>query len=393
MASRSSPIPAYPTGQIALGIFVAASALVLMGVQPILVGLFSDQLHLDLQENGWVLAIEQFGGAAGALLGYWAAARFRWTYSIALFCAAGALINIWSGVLGDYPELMVARFASGLTTTLAYTVALCFLAQTTKPDKIFGLLMVVQTAFFSIDAVLLPYLRAHFGYFAAITSSALWIGAACLGALGLPAHGRGTLASGDSKQATRNIRPKVGAAALIGAFLLQLSIFAVWGFLEKIGRNNGLSDEQIGWGIGIGVLGGIPGGVLPSLLGERFGRLPVIAAAVLTLMISYVALGQRLGFPSYVLWISILNVGWVLGLSYYMGLTVTHDPDGRYTRLISFSQILSAGLGPACSALVIRGDNLAPIFVVAFIAALSGYIGLLTVFARRDRPIFKSNLT
>jgi cyanate permease len=172
-------------------------------------------------------------------------------------------------------------------------------------------------------------------------------------------------------------KPIIGATALLGAFLLQLSIFAVWGFLERIGRSNGLSDEQIGYGIGIGVLGGIPGGVFPAFVGERFGRVSMIALSTLILVASYVALGGRLAMTGYILWILILNVGWVLGLTYYMGLTVIHDPDGRFTRLIPFSQILAAGAGPACSALVTGSDQLSPIFVVASISVSAGLAAIL----------------
>ena len=103
----------------------------------------------------------------------------------------------------------------------------------------------------------------------------------------------------------------------------------------------------------------------------------MIAASSVLLVLSYIALSRSLHMTSYLSWIAILNVGWVLGLSHYMGLTVTHDPDGRFTRLIPFSQILSAGVGPACSALVIDGEHLWPIFVVACVAATSGLVAVL----------------
>ena len=169
----------------------------------------------------------------------------------------------------------------------------------------------------------------------------------------------------------------MGAAALLGAFLLQLSIFAVWGFLERIGRGDGLSDEQIGYGIGIGVLGGIPGGLLPAVIGDRFGRISMIAISAVMLVASYAAFARDLHMAGYVFWITILNIGWVLGLTYYMGLTVMHDPDGRFTRLIPFSQILSAGVGPACSALVTTNEQLSPIFVVASVSATAGLATIL----------------
>ena len=117
---------------------------------------------------------------------------------------------------------------------------------------------------------------------------------------------------------------------------MELSVFAVWGFLERVGRADWLSDEQVGFAIGIGVLGGLPGGLAPAIIGARFGRISMITLSAIMLVASYVVLASGLHMMGYVLWITILNVGWVLGLTYYMSLTVAHDPDGRYTRLMAF---------------------------------------------------------
>ena len=373
----------FSSAAIGLGVFIAAAALVLMGVQPILVGFFADHLRLDLSQNGWVLAAEQFGGAAGALLGYWTATRLRWSYTIVGACILAAAVNIATAYAGNFGELVAARFASGLTSTLAYTVAIYFLGHSSKPDRVFGLLMVLQTAFFSLDAMVLPVLNERYGYVIAIGSATAWFAASAVAAFWLPA--------GPFREATApkigsaTAKPWIGAAALLGAFLLQMSIFAVWGFLERIGRTDGLSDEQIGFGIGIGVLGGIPGGLLPAVIGERFGRIGMIAVSAVLLVASYAAFSRNLGMLGYTGWITALNVGWVLGLTYYMGLTVANDRDGHLTRLIPFSQILSAGAGPACSALAISDGGLAPIFFVASVLATSGLVAIFVALRLGDR--------
>ncbi len=50
-----SSSPARYTGlQVALGVLVAGFSLVLMGIQPVLVGFYSDYLHLNLSQSGWV---------------------------------------------------------------------------------------------------------------------------------------------------------------------------------------------------------------------------------------------------------------------------------------------------------------------------------------------------
>ena len=103
--TRALKSATYPPIKIALGVFIGSAAMVLMGVQPILIGLFSVHLHLDLTQSGWILAAEQFGGAAGALLGYWIATRMRWTYSIAGACVLAAAVNIATAYSGGLERL------------------------------------------------------------------------------------------------------------------------------------------------------------------------------------------------------------------------------------------------------------------------------------------------
>ena len=153
------------------------------------------------------------GGAAGALFGYWIATRMRWTYSIAGACVVAAIVNIVTAYAGGFGEIAGARFISGLSSTVAYTVAIYFLGHTSKPDRVYGLLMILTTVFFSADAIALPLLFERYGYAVALESSALWFLAAFIAAMLLP---RGpTSATIESSPRIRNPggRPMVAAAA------------------------------------------------------------------------------------------------------------------------------------------------------------------------------------
>jgi MFS family permease len=389
---------AYSAAMLALGIFVAAASVVLMGVQPILVSFFSDHLSLNLNQNGWVLAAEQYGAAAGALFGYVIAGRMAWNRAIVGGCALAAIANLASPYVDGVGELIATRFLSGFFTTGVYTVGVFFLSHAINPDRVFGFLMVLTTSFFSVDAMLLPVLIDQYGYAIAVGSGAIWFLAAMLAGAWLPAGPGAGSDARDAPPANRSARPIVGMTALLGGFLLQLSIFSVWGFLDSVGRNDGLTGEQIGYGIGIGVLGGIPAALVPAIVGDRYGRISMIAVSTVLLAASYFALERQLTFPAYVFWIAVMNIGWVLGLVYYMGLTVAHDPNGRFARLMTFTQFLAAGVGPTCSALVISNNKLSPIFLVAAVSATAGLVAvalanwaqaparLMTSMAKPDDP-------
>lgn len=357
-------------------VFIAASALVLMGVQPILVGLYADHFHLTLSQNGWVIAAEQLGACTGAVLGYWLSTRVSWKTSIMGACAVAAIANILTAIAADIPTLLIVRFASGLSTTLMYTVAVYCLGHAKSPDRAYGVVFVLQTIFMSMDAMVLPTLVSHFGYVVGIVSGSGWFVAALMTAQWLPGD-QVRFASKSAQLHAADRSYAVGIGALVGSFLLELSVFAVWGFLERIGRRNGISDELIGYAIAIGVLGGIPGGLFPATVGARFGRLKMVSAATLLLILSYIVLAHKLGWMSYSIWITVLNIGWVLGLVYYMGLAVHNDPDGRLTRLVPFAQTFGTAVGPACSALATGRYRLGPIFLIGSLAAAAGLATVL----------------
>lgn len=369
---------------VVAAVFIAASALVLMGVQPILIGLYADHLHLTLSQNGWVIAAEQLGACTGAVIGYWLSTRVRWKASITGACAVAAVANILTALAVDIPALVIVRFTSGLATTLAYTVAIYCLGHARTPERAFGVVFVLQTVFMSIDAIMLPTVVKHLGYAVGIVSGSAWFVAAIMAAQWLPKDAAPVAIRAPQQNAPDRYYA-VGVGALIGSFLLELSVFAVWGFLERVGRRNGISDELIGYAIAIGVLGGIPGGLLPAAVGARFGRLKMVGAATVLLILSYAALVHELGWLSYSVWVTVLNLGWVLGIVYYMGLAVHNDPDGRFTRLLPFSQTFGTAVGPACSALATGKDQLWPIFLIASFAAVTGMATVLGAQATRTR--------
>jgi hypothetical protein len=79
-------------------------------------------------------------------------------------------------------------------------------------------------------------------------------------------------------------------------------------------------------------------------------------------------------FTGFMVCVGLIKIGWVVGLPYYMALTVVHDPVGRFTRLMPFAQVLSAALGPAVSTFVIHDQQLWPVLLRASVTALTGLL-------------------
>jgi hypothetical protein len=88
----------------------------------------------------------------------------------------------------------------------------------------------------------------------------------------------------------------------------------------------------------------------------------------------------------------LMNFGWLLALSYYMALVVSHDANGSLTKLISLVQVASAAAAPTLLAMVLQGSGKAPLFVASSVAIILGgvlmvaLVGLNRVRIRRTLP-------
>lgn len=388
---ESSRLTGEAPGRIAAsaGVLIASVMLVLTGVQPILAGLYVGHLHLSLGSVGWVLTAEQIGALGGGLLGFQLATKLSWSVTILAACVIAIGATVATALCAGFTGLWLARFGSGLGTMLGYTIAIYFLGFVRPPDNAFGAVMVLQTVFIAVGSVIVPRLSGAYGYATAVLSGIVWLAVAAPAALALP---KGTSHAHASAPHPGGPSPNriVGVAALAGLFLLVLSVFSVWGFLERIGLASGLSDDRIGYALGLGSLGGLIGGGIPMAIGARLGRVSMTIAATVLVVGSFIGLTHPHGWAWYAACVLALNTGLILGLTYYMGLAVQHDSDGRLTRLLPFTQALGASAGPACSALAVAGGRLGMIFAIACAAAIAASVITVGGAAWRNPQVLRN---
>ena len=158
------------------------------------------------------------------------------------------------------------RLLAGIGGGLLYANALNDLGRLPGQDRSFGLVLFLQTGIFAFSAATLPLVAEAFGSSLAIASMAGWFGLISVSCIALPvchAVTRGTVLAASGQGSAR-----IGRYSLLGMLFLQLAIYSVWGFLDQLGHDQGLSAVEVGWAFGMGVLGGLPGSGLPSLLGH-----------------------------------------------------------------------------------------------------------------------------
>ncbi|EKT4457197.1 MFS transporter [Pseudomonas sp. CJQ_7] len=352
-------------------IYIAATALIIIGVQPIFIGLLAERLHLDLSQQGWVLSSEMSGTLLGCLLlsiprrhpsgrGLYLAAAF-----------AALMLNVLSATLDTLSTLILCRFACGIAAGLLYAGSISGLGRLPGQDRSYGLSLLIQTAVFALYATCLPQLAEQFGHRTAIASLGFWFVLIAMAAMFIPVR---------LQHATpvRLAQPGGGSAiighyALLGMLCLQLAIYSLWGFVEQLARERGIDAVDVGWAFGLGILGGLPGGALPSLLGARVSRGPMIGLGSLVVLVSITLLARYTHDADQLcMALFLMNFGWVLALTYYMGAIATNDPRGTLTPWVSALQLGAAAAAPALVALQQQSAGREMIFASAGTAVVLG---------------------
>ncbi|CAH0305242.1 hypothetical protein SRABI70_04512 [Pseudomonas sp. Bi70] len=366
-------------------IFIAAASILVIGVQPIFIGLLTERLSMTLVQQSWTMSAEMCGSIVGTLL-YLPMIRFLGPRTIALSTALVLLFaNAATASVTQLDMLLVLRCISGICSGILYSYAIYCLGRMSGPDRSFGILLFVQTALFASSAVLLPIVAEWQGFSGAIYYLAAWFVLVCLVCFCLPVR----QAVEEQQRATE---PRlsgltlIGVCSLLGMLFMQLAIYSLWGFVEGIASDAGVAPVDIGWAISIGLLGGLPGAALPSIAGRHLGRLPMILTGSLAVLAAIYMLATRIHTASdLMIAVFLMNFGWNLALSYYMSSVVSHDPNGRLTKLVGVVQVASAAAAPTLLSLFIEGNDRLSIFVLSSAAILIGCLLVLIMltFGRR----------
>ncbi|MCW2290773.1 MFS family permease [Pseudomonas sp. BIGb0408] len=382
----------HPAAMRAACIFIAAASILAIGVQPIFMGLLTERLTLTLSQQSWVMSAEMCASIFGTLL-YLPMIRFLGPRTIALSGAVLLLAaNLFTASVAQLDTLMLLRFVSGVCSGVLYSYAIYCLGRMSGQDRSYGILLFVQTGMFSFSAAVLPMIAEVKGFYGAIYYLSGWFALVCLACFCLPTR------QSEEEQRVSTDRlfsglTVIGVCSLLGMLFLQLSIYSLWGFVEGIASDAGVAPVDIGWAISVGLLGGLPGAALPSLLGRRLGRVPMIFTGSLAVLVSvYMFASSIHAAMDLALAVFLMNFGWNLALSYYMSSVVTHDPNGRLTKLVGVVQVSAAAAAPTLLGFIIEGNDRHSIFILSSSAIVIGCLLMIVMLALGRKGVREKRL-
>ena len=125
---------------------------------------FVDGLNIQRDAAGFIVSANKYGAAFGGLLAAIFIKKIVWRKSAYILILLLISTDIISSQISNANLLIFIRFLHGSIGGFLVGIGLSVIARTSFPDKVFGMLMVVQYSFGSIGIFTVPRLVDAFGY-------------------------------------------------------------------------------------------------------------------------------------------------------------------------------------------------------------------------------------
>lgn len=375
MTDRPHTPALIPAAQVAAALAVGSIAVLMVGLQPIVLGELVEARRVSLEGVGIVAMAEIVMLGLGVVLGdaLLPIARLRAVALLAALAAAG-LDGLTLQVQGD-GLLAAVRAAAGLAEGVLVWVATGVVVRTASPARVGGIFFVLQTLAQALVGALLAHAviphRGWAGSFVALALLALLAGA--LAAL-LPAR----LAPLPPAAAT-GLRWSARTLQPLGVAFLQLAALgAFWAYLEPLGKAAGFDARGAQTLVAAALAMQVAGGSLATVAVRRLPALPAVlgcsaALAGVTGFIHQLPPGST---RSFALACAVFGFVWLFMLPFHIGLALRTDSTGRLAGLVPAAQLLGSAFGPLTASFIVQGDNAAAVPLLS-----AGFAGAAAVLA------------
>ncbi|HEY8880363.1 MAG TPA: MFS transporter [Roseateles sp.] len=356
--------------EVAVALAVGSVALLVLGLQPMLLGELLESKQVTLEGVGLVAMAEIVALGIGVLLGDLTRplTHLRGVTVFASLCAV-ALDGLTLRTTGDLGFALV-RGGAGLAEGLLVWAATAVIVRSANPARVAGIFFVVQTAAQAAAGLVLArsVIPAHGwqGAFAVIAAAMLL---PMLLVRGLPPalQPLASVAQAGFRWSRRSVVP------LLAVFLQMSALGSLWAYVEPLGMSAGFDAKAvqtlIAAALGMQILGGCVG----SALVHRLPAWPTLAAgsAVLgsvALAVSHTTGGGALLFASLC---GMFAFTWLFVAPFQTAMAFGADASGRVASLIPAAQLFGIAFGPLMASIAVEGENAAavPMISAAFAAA------------------------
>jgi len=344
---------------------------------------FVDGLGVERDVAGFIVSANKYGAAFGALIATFLVKRLDWRKTVKLLFLCLIVFDLISTQISNPQTLILLRFIHGSIGGLSVGFGLSIIARTYNPDKIFGMLLVVQYSFGSLGIFAVPRLVDAYGY-GAVFGTLISFTLMTLIILPYIPNVKSPL---DKNSTNKNLFKiplnSMLILALCALFLFQASNMGVADYAFELGKDIGLENSNISNILTIANLISISGGLLVYVLGTKYGRTIPLIIGISTASIFTFLLHYSENVSIYFLANTITGIAWGFTIPYLLGLCATFDIHGQMAALAGFISKMGLASGPLVGSLFIMTKGFSFIINIATISLLIAMI--LSAFVSRKQ--------
>jgi DHA1 family inner membrane transport protein len=370
--------------QIVAALAIGCVALMMLGLQPLLLGHLVEQQRVSLDGVGLVAMGEILALGVGVILAGKFYSLRRLHLVAVLSCLVLAALNLLTlAVRGDLACLAI-RIAAGLAEASLFWITTAVMVRARQPDRLAGVFLTAQTlaqaaVAFILAKVSLQFLGWGEGFVALAVASLLLL----LVVRYLPKQ-VGT----HTDAVTPSVVSLRGFWGLLVPFAHLSAVGTLWAYLEPLGKAAGIATEDADVLVALVLIMQIVGGSVASIAVRRWRVAPAIVASAVV----FAAIGLALhGLPyhsvfAFTALCGLFGFVWLFQMPFHYRLAFDIDPSGRVAMLVPAAQLLGSGFGPLAASFGVHGDDVQHIPLIA--GGLAACV-VLALFAVNYRVLFR----
>lgn len=335
--------------QFSAVMFVGVAAIMIAGLQPLLLGTLAHEGRLSPAQIGQAATAELLAmGLAAFVSGAALKPKRLKLIAIVMALVLGAIDMATPYVQGD--AITLVRGLAGLPSGVLMWITIALIARTPTPERWSGVYLTVQTlAQFLMATVLSATIVPRFG------SDGGWfaLGGLCIVTAVVALSVPGQYTSLPRTKSNSSLPGVRGWIALLAAFLYSAFTIGVWVYAEPLSRQAGHDPEITGAAVSISLACQVAGGAAATLLAGRINWLwTTLIAAALNVGV-LIGLYNLPGPDKFLLLSGAFGFLWLFVLPFLVPMVIEADPTRRAAVLIGGAQVLGGSFGPFFASLLV----------------------------------------
>lgn len=360
---------------VILSMIIGSCGIVILGIQPLLLGGLRLAGVIDAVELGWIATAEVLGMAAGIFIAT-PGLRSKYAQLLAIgACVLMAACNVVTPACTGPASLALARSLAGLAEGGMVAVSLMTITYSARPGQLNAIYLTAGATPQLALAYFLPV--AVFPVFG-INSTFYIMAAIGLASAALAAMVRDPFAPSKAEWHGKLQWTPFLALSLAASLITAAAVGASWSYVEPMGANYGLTSDQVGLAVTISLAFQIVGSLTVALIGFRLPYRVTLPLGVAVQALSLAYLLTSTGMVAFCAALAVFGFLWQACMPFAMDLVVDADPSRATAPLILPITLAGLSFGPLIASALV-GVSVAGAFefsLCGFAVAVAIYLSI-----------------